>query len=95
MDTPRTQQAELAGGMKLSKWCEAVGICLATANKWRNEGKLQVVDRYGMQFITATEMRRFFEGNGERQLRGIAALKAAKKAAEARAAVPPEPAGAA
>jgi hypothetical protein len=70
---------ELAGGMRLSLWCKVIGISERTAMRWRDAGKLKVVNRYGMQFVTADTIKEFFQGDGTRNLRGIAALKAEQR----------------
>lgn len=51
----------LAGGMRLGKWCKQVGISRTTAWRWRREGKLRVIIRYGMVFIPGSEIKRFWE----------------------------------
>jgi predicted site-specific integrase-resolvase len=78
---------ELAGGMRLTAWCKAIGISQRTAVRWRDAGKLKVVDRYGMQFVTAETIKQFFEGDGQRHVRGIAAIKAAARQQRAAAAL--------
>jgi hypothetical protein len=65
--------------MRLSVWCKTVGISQRTAMRWRDAGKLEVVNRYGMQFLTAQTIKQFFQGDGTRNLRGIAAVKAARR----------------
>jgi predicted site-specific integrase-resolvase len=67
----QTLTVDLAGGMVLSVWCKAVGISLRTAKKWILEGKLPVVHRYGMTFITAETIKNFFKDDGSRSGRGV------------------------
>ena len=76
---PGLESVELAGGMRLSLWCKVIGISERTAMRWRDAGKLRVVNRYGMQFVTAGTIKEFFQGDGTRNLRGIAALKAEQR----------------
>jgi len=57
---------EMAGGMRLSKWCETVGICRTTAWRLRKTGQLKVVTRYGQHFVTAEGMREFFKSDGSK-----------------------------
>ena len=51
---------QLAGGMRLSKWRQIVGISRTTAWRMRKEGKLKVVVRYGQPYVTADTIREFF-----------------------------------
>jgi hypothetical protein len=78
-DTPELAQVpiSLAGGMRFSLWCKAIGICVKTGTRWRDAGKLQVVTRYGIQFVTAETIQKFFtDDGGPSGARGIAAIKA-------------------
>ena len=55
--------SDLAGGMRLAKWAKQVGLSRSTVWRLQKAGKLQTVTRYGMVFITAAEMRRWFKEN--------------------------------
>jgi hypothetical protein len=55
---------QLAGGMRLSKWTKTVGISKMTAWRWRKEGKLPVIWRYGIPWVTAETIRQFFTDDG-------------------------------
>jgi hypothetical protein len=51
---------QLAGGMRLSKWIKIVGISKMTAWRWRKEGKLAVIWRYGLPWVTTETIQKFF-----------------------------------
>lgn len=53
-------ESDLAGGMRLNKWRKLVGISESTCLRLRRAGKLETVTRYGMVFITAEGIRKFF-----------------------------------
>jgi hypothetical protein len=55
---------QLAGGMRLSKWSKVVGISKMTAWRWRKEGKLPVIWRYGLPWVTAETIQKFFTDDG-------------------------------
>ena len=57
-------EIQLAGGMRLDKWRKSVGISKATAWRWRKEGKLKVVWRYGLPWVTAETIQDFFTDDG-------------------------------
>jgi hypothetical protein len=57
-------EMQLAGGMRLSKWIKVVGISKMTAWRWRKDGKLKVVFRYGMAYVTADTIQKFFTDDG-------------------------------
>jgi predicted site-specific integrase-resolvase len=67
--TPYTPEADLAGGMRLNKWCKLVGISKMTCWRLRKAGKLKTVTRYGIVFITAAEIKRWFEDCPDDELR--------------------------
>jgi hypothetical protein len=58
----------LAGGMRLNKWCKAVDISRITAYRWRKAGKLRVIIRYGIVFIPGSEIKRFWEEEPAKRL---------------------------
>lgn len=58
---------ELAGGMRLARWRKVVGISRTTAWRWVKTGKLPVVYRYGIPFLTAKTMREFFVDDGSKR----------------------------
>ena len=71
--------------MRFSAWCKAIGICRRTGLRWRNAGKVQTIWRNGIEFVTAAAIREFFQDDGTRNTRGLAAVKAQKqRALEAR-----------
>lgn len=51
---------QLAGGVRLSKGRQIVGISRPTAGLLRNEGMLKVVVRYGRPYVTAEAAGKFF-----------------------------------
>ena len=55
---------ELAGGAKLSTWRKIVGLSRTTVWRYRKEGKLPVVVRYGIAYVTAETIRNFFKNDG-------------------------------
>lgn len=55
---------QLAGGMRLSKWCATVGISRTAAWRLRRSGKLQTVTRYGISYVTAKTIQEFFTNDG-------------------------------
>ena len=57
-------QMELAGGMRMSKWCKIVGISRTSAWRLRKSGRPPVVMRYGVPFLTADTIKRFFSDDG-------------------------------
>jgi hypothetical protein len=63
---PDPSEQQLAGGMKLSKWAKLVGISRTSAWRFRREGKLPVVVRYGTAYVTAATIRDFFVGDGSK-----------------------------
>ncbi len=89
---PQPSEIEWAGGMRLSAWCKRIGISAKTAARWRAAGKLDVVTRNGLQFITAETIRTFFTDDGSRCSRGIAAANAARRRRQERLETPPTPA---
>ena len=50
--------------MKLSKWAKLVGISRTAAWKYRKDGKLPVVVRYGTAYVTAETIKSFFTNDG-------------------------------
>jgi predicted site-specific integrase-resolvase len=50
--------------MRLSKRIKVVGISKTTAWRWRKDGKLKVVFRYGKAYVTADTIQKFFTGEG-------------------------------
>lgn len=62
--SPQISEIQLAGGMRLDKWRKIVGISKATAWRWRKEGKLTVVWRYGIPWVTAETIENFFKDDG-------------------------------
>jgi hypothetical protein len=61
---PQQSEMQLAGGMRLSKWRKTVGISKMTAFRWRKEGKLRVILRYGILWVTAETIQNFFTDDG-------------------------------
>jgi hypothetical protein len=59
-NTPLQKDFELAGAMRLSKWAKALGVSRSTIYRWRKTGKLKIVRRYGIAFVTVDENRRFW-----------------------------------
>jgi hypothetical protein len=57
------KELSLAGAMRLSHWRKIIGVSRATAFRWRKAGKLKVVRRYGIAFVTAGEILRFWSDN--------------------------------
>jgi hypothetical protein len=57
---------QLAGGMKLSKWREIVGMSSTTAWRLRRAGKLPVIVRYGVAYVTAETIKNFFTNDGSK-----------------------------
>ena len=57
---------QLAGGMKLSKWREIVGMSSTTAWRLRRAGKLPVIVRYGTAYVTAETISYFFTNDGSK-----------------------------
>jgi len=78
---PNLETIELAGGMRFGLWCKTIGISSRTGMRWRDAGKIEVVRRYGMQFVTAATIKKFFQGDGKQALHGIAAVKAEQRRA--------------
>ena len=78
---PNLPAVELAGGMRLDLWCRTVGISRRTALRWRRQGKLSVVTRCGMLFLTAGEIRNFFKDDGSSSLRGVALARQVRRQA--------------
>ena len=74
VERPELGEVELAGGMKLHRWCRIVGISRQTAWRMRKDGKLRTVQHYGVPSIPAEEIKRFFA------FPGIALDKAQHKA---------------
>jgi predicted site-specific integrase-resolvase len=70
---------ELAGGMKFSAWCKRIGICRRTGSRWRDEGKVHTIWRHGIEWVTAAEIRAFFQDDGSRTARGAAAISARQR----------------
>jgi len=62
--SPSTTEMQLAGGMKLSKWIKLVGISRTAAWRYRRTGKLPVVVRYGVAYLTAATIQDFFVSDG-------------------------------
>jgi hypothetical protein len=67
---PSLPEIQLAGGMRLSKWLNLVGISRTTAWRLRKQGKLPVIVRYGTPFLIAETIRNFFVDDGSRA-RGV------------------------
>jgi hypothetical protein len=67
---PSLPEIQLAGGMRLSKWLDLVGISRTTGWRLRKQGKLPVIIRYGTPFLTAEAIRNFFVDDGSRP-RGV------------------------
>lgn len=61
---PRLEDCQLAGGMKLSKWRELVGISRTVAWRLRKSGRLAVIVRYGEAYVTAETIAGFFTNDG-------------------------------
>lgn len=65
-DTPSIASAEaapnisLVGGIRLSKWRRQVGLSRTTVWRWRKSGRLPVVMRYNVAFLSAETVKRFF-----------------------------------
>jgi predicted DNA-binding transcriptional regulator AlpA len=57
---PTETNINLAGGIRLSKWRRQVGLSRTTVWRWRKEGRLPVVERYGVAFLTAETVKSFF-----------------------------------
>ena len=55
---------DLVGGMRLDAWRKIVGLSRTTAWRYRKEGKLPVVVRYGIAYVTADTIRNFFTNDG-------------------------------
>jgi hypothetical protein len=55
---------ELTGGMRLELWRRAVGISRTTAWRLRKAGRLKTITRYGVVYITAAEIKEFFQDDG-------------------------------
>jgi len=77
------QAVELAGGMRFSAWCKTIGVCQRTGARWRDAGKIKTTWRYGIEFVTAAAIKSFFQDDGTRNLRGVAAVKARQRRAQA------------
>jgi predicted site-specific integrase-resolvase len=78
---PELPAVELAGGMRFSAWCKTIGICKRTGTRWRDAGKVQTIWRNGVEFVTAAAIKNFFEDDGTRNTRGLAAVKAQQRRA--------------
>jgi hypothetical protein len=65
---------ELAGGMRLSKWCAAVGISRTKCWRLRKAGKLPVVIRFGTPYVTPRRLANFSPTTA-RKLEGRARVK--------------------
>ena len=63
-------EMQLAGGMKLEKWRKMVGISRTAAWRMRKEGKLPIIVRYGISYLTAETIKNFFTNDGTK-LRGF------------------------
>src|SRR5215471_8728316 len=61
---PCPQELELAGGMRLSRWCAITGINPRTARRYRLAGKLKVIVRYGQAYVTPQAIAEFFVDDG-------------------------------
>jgi hypothetical protein len=61
---PSNDDIQLAGGMRMAKWIKIIGISKATAWRWRKQGKLPVVWRYGLPWVTAETIRQIFSDDG-------------------------------
>jgi hypothetical protein len=55
---------ELAGGIRLSRWCALTGISPRTARRYRNAGRLKVIVRYGQAYVTSQASADFFVDDG-------------------------------
>jgi len=64
--TSSPAEIQLAGGMKLSKWAKLVGISRTSAFRFRREGKLRVVVRYGTAYVTAETISEWFTDDGSK-----------------------------
>jgi len=71
---------DLAGGMRYSKWCQTVGIPRTTGWKYRKQGKLEVIVRNGVSYITAAGIRAFFTNDGSKARCPAAGLKTCQAA---------------
>jgi hypothetical protein len=49
------------GGVRLSKWAQAVGISRTTVWRLRKAGKLSVVVHKGLLFVTEDTVKKFFQ----------------------------------
>ena len=57
---------QLAGGMKLERWRKIIGISRSYAWRLRKTGKLPVIVRYGIAFVTAETIENFFTNDGSK-----------------------------
>lgn len=65
--SPALPEMQLAGGMRLSVWCRRIGISKMTAWRWQKAGKLNVIWRYGIPWITAETIQKFFTDDGSKR----------------------------
>ena len=61
---PGAAEMELAGGMRLARWCKLVGISRRTAHRYRKSGRLKVIVRYGQAYVTPQTIADFFVDDG-------------------------------
>jgi len=71
---------DLAGGMRYSKWCQTVGIPRTTGWKYRKQGRVEVIVRNGVSYITAAGIHAFFTNDGSKARCPVAGLKTAQAA---------------
>jgi hypothetical protein len=57
-------EMQLAGGMRLNRWCKIVGISGRTARRWRKAGRLNVIVRFGQPYVTPQTVGEFFVDDG-------------------------------
>lgn len=60
------KEIDLAGGIALKRWCQIVGISVRTTQRWRKDPAkgFEVVWRYGIPFLSAETVRKFFVDDG-------------------------------
>jgi len=59
-------EIQLAGGMRLNRWAKIVGISRTSIWRLRRAGKLPVVVRHGVAYLTAATIREFFVSDGSK-----------------------------
>ncbi len=53
--------SDLVGAIKLDKWRKEVGLSRSTVWRLRRDGRLKVISRYGMLFVTPEAQQEFFQ----------------------------------